>query len=141
MTQRGEAYAFFDCSVSRETIESEVVEPLRTSTPGLELTLQEMPEFVRTLNDRDLASFVDTKVIYPTFPEALENQKANARSIPLRDLRYALQVCHAESDNEGCAQGLGDVVNEIYARYGGNNPFSAAIVARIDGEYMFKDSD
>lgn len=141
MTQKGEAYAFFDCPVSRETIESDVVEPLRTSTPGLELTLQEAPEFMRGLKDLDLASFVNTNVIYPTFPKALEDQKTNALPLPLRDLRYALRVCHAESDNEGCAQGLGDVVNEIYARYGGNNPFSAAIVARIDGEYMFKDSD
>ncbi|MBI2124843.1 hypothetical protein HYT92_03560 [Candidatus Pacearchaeota archaeon] len=142
MEKIGRAYEFFDCKASKEEIES--VLPFireRVRTPSkLEISLKEVKELQRDKEtDPDLLYFIGKNKIYPAFPSRFKAEMRNAKPIKMTDLRYAIEAAYPDATNEETANRLGDVMEGIYFKYGNNMPFNVAVVAKIGGEYMFKE--
>lgn len=139
--EEGRAYAFFNSEVSRQEIERGT-RLAGERFAGLELSLHDVPSFVQTA-EPDLTKLIQTKSIYPTYPEACRNQAAFAQPVKVRDLDYVMEARYVGGGNADCADFLGEVMmNALHCRpEHDDKPFTVAIVAKINGEYLFKSED
>lgn len=149
MITLGKAYGFFDCSASREAIQEKlpVIQRCIQAPSQLELSLSEMKE-IKKARDLDVAkfiayvdvaNFIANRNIYATFPSQYAAEKKAAKPIAMTSLQYMLEATYIGATNEETANWVGDVINGIYMMYGNNMPFNVAIIAEIDGEFLFKE--
>lgn len=138
----GKAYSFFDCDTSKQEIERELprIRELARTPSHLELSLIEVNDLEKSRGvGPDLLQFIRQNEIYATFPSKYKDQMKTAKPIKMTDLKYMLTAAYPNVRNEEAANELGDVMNEIYSRYGNGEPFNVAITCKIDGKYLFKD--
>ena len=138
----GKAYAFFDCNASKGEIEAElpIIRSLSRTPSKLELSLKEVKNLGKNREvDSDLLKYVGEKEIYPTFPSRFKDLMETAKPIKMTDLKYMIEAKYPDGTNEDTANELGDVMSGIYAEYGNDEPFNVAVVAKIDGEFLFKE--
>jgi len=134
----GEAYAFFNCSASKEKIERELprVREASRCPSELELSLKEVNKLDGDRNtDPKLMEFLRTNEIYSTYPSKHRGLMAKAKPTRMRDLKYAVRARYPNKTNEETAQVLGDVMNEVYLNFDEGEIFTGAIVGKVDGEY------
>ena len=140
----GVAYAFFDSSASKSEIEELVLNEGRriSGIPGgtrLDVAVTEVKNINKELSP-ELYEFMEANDIYPTFPSRFRDQMNDAKPIKMTDLKYhILAVRHEKTDKE-TADYLGNVMLDIYKRYGEGKPFNVAVVYRNpeDGYLDFK---
>ncbi|GEM_PF-5773568 len=143
----GEAYAFFDCSVPQQLIEAYLQGRLPEDGPclhdnpkphelGLELRLEEVKGFTRRGDvDRRLLETIGREEVWAAYPEQHKHLMASARPKLIKDLRYVITARGAES-NEKAGGALTTVMSDIYLKFGNNEPFTSAILGKVDsGEY------
>lgn len=148
----GEAYAFFDCNAPRGMIDAYLRGSLqetsgeckhdypKPSELEVELSLREIKELGRDRNDDpDLLEFIRDQRIYTTFPSRYKELMKTAKPILMRDLKYVIEAKDDNMSNEDVANQLGIAMNSVYLRFGEKKPFNVVVVAKIDGEYMFKE--
>ena len=135
----GEAYAFFNCSASKEQIERELPFVRRASecSGGLEFSLREVNNLSEDKSTEPKLRDIQSTRIYSTYPSRHRALMATARPTRIGDLKYAIRARCSGKTSEETAQMLGDVVNGAYTIFDGGEVFTGAIVGRVDGEYGF----
>lgn len=140
--QTGEAYAFFNCSASKEELNSEIPAIREEAQiPGnLELTLTTTKELEKAENtDPRLLDYIRNNQMYSTFSENRRELKAVAQPYRMTDLTYVLKARYANKTNDEAAMQLGDAMNQVYRTHGndeGDEVFTAEIVGKDEnGEY------
>ena len=142
MEKIGKAYGFFECKDSKEAIESQmpsIREAFKTPSK-LEFSLKETKELQEDKGtDSDLLEFIEKNEIFTKIPPSkLKAGMAKAKPIRIADLRYVIDATYPNATNEKTAGRLANFINGIYYRYGDEIPYTA-VIAKIGGEYMFKE--
>ena len=131
--QSGEAYAFFNCGASKESIGRKFV---RSSQ--LELSLEEVKGFEQKREtDPKLLEFIRQNKIGSHYPSKYRHLMATAQPTRIADLKYVIKARYHNHTNEETAVKLGaDVLNEIYLAHDKGEIFTGAIIGKADdGEY------
>jgi len=145
--EAGEAYAFFDCNAPKQLIDAYLQGRLpddglclhddpKPHELGLELRLDEVKEFARRGDvDPKLLETISREPVWAAYPEKYGYLKSSAKPKLVRDLRYVVTARGAES-NEAAGSALVTVMNDIYLKFGNNEPFTSAILGKGEsGEY------
>lgn len=141
--ETGKAYAFFDV---RKTTPETLIESLthirtKARTPSeLELTLKTMTDFKTGKINPEIIRFIDSQSIYPTYPTGYKALMKSVSPTQVRDLGYVIEASHPYVSNAETADMLEPITNGVWQTFGQRRPFKRTIVAKIDGEYMFKES-
>jgi len=117
----GRAYAFFDCTATKDEIESELshIRDMTNTPSELELTLV---EGVTNLKRDDQLAEV-------------------ARQVHGDGMKYVLQASYPSKDNKTAADELGAIGNNMYAwrESQGDTTFTGRIVYKDGNDYVFRE--
>ena len=137
----GEAYAFFDCSASKEVIEEKLPDILTECSPGgLEVSLMEVKDFEKKGGvGSDLLHFIRERKISAIYPSEYLPLMRTAKPTKMTFLKYVMRATLPTARNDEVADKLGSVMNQVRLLWGDGKPYNMAIVYKIDGEYYFQD--
>ncbi len=132
------AYSFFDLRVSKEELERELpnIRELAKIPSNLEILLTEVKDLKENKVDPDLLSFIRENGVHATFPSKYKHLMATSKPTKMANLRYILEANNHNGTVEDAGEELSYVTNQIYSRYGNGEPFTVAILGKIDGQYL-----
>ena len=130
----GTAYAFFSCNDPIEKVHKEVKNIasnlLRDTQSKLELSLKKMPDFRKSINDRELVEALDTATL--NF-----GPQSKKKPIKMSELKYALTAKYRPGTNEDAGDALCIVMNGLYFKYNSDMFLTSPIVGKgSDGHYV-----
>jgi hypothetical protein len=138
----GEAYAFFNCSASKQEIERELPSiKEKSKLGGLELSLNEVKELRDNGADQELLEVINNEEIWSTYPAKYQYLMRRAKPTKISDLKYSIQARYPNHTNEETASQLGHVVNGIYTTFDKKEIFTGAIIGKANGKYCLWEED
>ena len=131
----GKAYAFFNCTASKEQIEAELpkIRAVTKTPSNLELRLTE-----------GICKFIGTRILGKErlTGKPIDNQLRDiALEAKIGGMRYVLEAKYEGATNKQTADEVASVMNQSYQSplYADKETFRGAIVYQEKGKYVFRD--